>query len=185
MTKIFKQEAGASQHFIDSYSSNCSTPLLLRPREFNPCLVALQSLNLGAKRPSLSCLTIRKEYSSFTIRKRPPAQIIFEEPRVEPLLESPVSKPKSVSVKSGVVKCQMCGKEFQNTKQLGGHMSRAHKGQSQSYKVRMEVRDKRTLLRELHQKAKDRFCEIYGIKFKNCDRSMMQKFKHLKRDMLR
>ena len=56
-------------------------------------------------------------------------------------------------------------------------MSRAHKGQSQSYKVRMEVRDKRTTLRELHQRAKIRFTEIYGVKLKNCDRHYMQKFK--------
>ena len=47
----------------------------------------------------------------------------------------------------------------------------------------MEVRDKRTTLRELHQRAKIRFTEIYGVKLKNCDRHYMQKFKSLKREM--
>ena len=48
----------------------------------------------------------------------------------------------------------MCGKVFETNVQLGGHTSRTHKGQSESYKLKMETRERRAVDREALALAK-------------------------------
>ena len=55
----------------------------------------------------------------------------------------------------GVVRCKLCDKVFKTNVQLGGHTSRAHKGQSSSYSNKIAIRDARTKIRESLAKAKE------------------------------
>ena len=61
----------------------------------------------------------------------------------------------NVQIKKCILfKCSFCNKVFPNGQGLGGHISRLHPNQSEKYKIKQEIRNKRT----------DRRNEIYKIK---------------------
>ena len=47
--------------------------------------------------------------------------------------------------------CKICKKRFQHSSALGGHISKAHPGQSSAYNHKKRVRETRELERELHR----------------------------------
>lgn len=49
--------------------------------------------------------------------------------------------------------CKYCEKKFKICAALGGHISKAHPGQSASYNHKKRVREERQLERELHKRA--------------------------------
>ena len=49
--------------------------------------------------------------------------------------------------------CRFCDKKFKICAALGGHISKAHPGQSESYNHKKRVRAERQLERELHKLA--------------------------------
>ena len=68
------------------------------------------------------------------------------------------SKSKKILKDTSVIHntvCPFCPRTFAKTQGLGGHMSKAHPGMSQSYAEKMETRERRTEARQLLQKAKD------------------------------
>ena len=50
-------------------------------------------------------------------------------------------------------KCKLCKKGFKHSSALGGHISKAHPGQSDSYNHKKRVRETRELERELHRRT--------------------------------
>jgi len=50
-------------------------------------------------------------------------------------------------------KCKFCCKRFQYCSALGGHISKAHPGQSDAYNHKKKVRELRELERDLHTEA--------------------------------
>jgi hypothetical protein len=71
-------------------------------------------------------------------------------------------------------KCKLCDEMFETGQALGGHMSRAHPGQSTDYNRKKTVRERRTFLREIHKKAKQIYESHYGGKI---NRSTLRKIK--------
>ena len=53
--------------------------------------------------------------------------------------------------------CKICDKKFAHSSALGGHISKAHPGQSKAYNHKKFVRETRELERELHKHS----MEIY------------------------
>ena len=51
--------------------------------------------------------------------------------------------------------CPICNKRFKESSALGGHISKAHPGQSTAYNHKKRVRDARELERTLHREAMD------------------------------
>ena len=47
--------------------------------------------------------------------------------------------------------CKLCGKRFQHSSALGGHISKAHPGKSDAYNHKKRVRETRELERDLHR----------------------------------
>jgi hypothetical protein len=47
--------------------------------------------------------------------------------------------------------CKICFKRFLHSSALGGHISKAHPGQSRAYNHKKRVRETRELERELHR----------------------------------
>ena len=47
--------------------------------------------------------------------------------------------------------CKICFKRFEHSSALGGHISKAHPGQSSAYNHKKRVREMRELERELHR----------------------------------
>ena len=48
-------------------------------------------------------------------------------------------------------RCRFCNKSFQFCSALGGHISKAHPGKSDAYNHKKNVREFRSLERELHK----------------------------------
>ena len=63
-----------------------------------------------------------------------------------------MSKPK--------YKCNMCPQVFFKCSALGGHISKAHPGQSTAYTHKKSVRESRELERILHKKAMEKYMQI-------------------------
>lgn len=53
--------------------------------------------------------------------------------------------------------CHFCNANFSTNHALGGHVSKAHSGQSKTYKRKLEVRMKRQTDRDCLKIAKDQF----------------------------
>ena len=51
--------------------------------------------------------------------------------------------------------CQTCGKKFKSFRQLGGHTSKSHPGQSSYYNNMLKVRKERELERQAYKMAKE------------------------------
>ena len=51
-------------------------------------------------------------------------------------------------------KCKYCERTFKKSVSLGGHISKAHNGQSDNYKKKMEIRESRNQDREYLSQAK-------------------------------
>ena len=79
---------------------------------------------------------------------------------IYPLLN--VSKLKKLSN----YQCPFCHKIFEKGQGLGGHMSRHHPKQSEKYKEKMEIREKRTHKRNLLFEIKTKFFELYKKNYK-------------------
>ena len=58
--------------------------------------------------------------------------------------------------------CQLCGKSYPTSTQLGGHCSRSHPGQSKSYAAKLSRRLERAPLRALLKRAQAKFRELTG-----------------------
>jgi hypothetical protein len=56
-----------------------------------------------------------------------------------------------------IFKCEYCDKIFSGYRALGGHKSKSHPNRSESYRRKIEVRNKNTDRRELYNKAKKHF----------------------------
>lgn len=80
---------------------------------------------------------------------------------IYPLLN--VSKLKKLSN----YQCPFCHKNFEKGQGLGGHMSRHHPKQSEKYKEKMEIREKRTHKRNLLFEIKTKFFELYKKNYKD------------------
>ena len=63
--------------------------------------------------------------------------------------------------------CPFCHKNFEKGQGLGGHMSRHHPKQSEKYKEKMEIREKRTHKRNLLFEIKTKFFELYKKNYKD------------------
>lgn len=59
-------------------------------------------------------------------------------------------------------RCTFCGKGFDISAALGGHISKAHAGQSQSYNHKKKVRQERELSRLLHKEVITLYNEKFG-----------------------
>ena len=59
--------------------------------------------------------------------------------------------------KTKVFKCQHCGATYAKAVSLGGHQSKAHPGESNRYRKKIEIRESRTDDRQFLQKAKEWF----------------------------
>ena len=53
--------------------------------------------------------------------------------------------------------CKYCGKGFDVSSALGGHISKAHPGESESYNHKKKVREDRELSRLLHKEAIEQY----------------------------
>ena len=81
-----------------------------------------------------------------------------------------IRKPKScqqprickASVQPIQFHCDACNEDFQTGQALGGHMSRVHPGQSNSYARKIQRREERTFDRELLRLAKIEHAQMYG-----------------------
>ena len=62
--------------------------------------------------------------------------------------------------------CPFCLKCFEKGQGLGGHMSRHHPKQSEKYKEKMEIREKRTHKRYLLMEIKTQFFSLYKKNYK-------------------
>lgn len=58
--------------------------------------------------------------------------------------------------------CVKCNEEFSSGWALGGHASRVHPGESDSYRKKIKRREERVFERMLLAKAKERHAEFYG-----------------------
>ena len=54
-------------------------------------------------------------------------------------------------------KCKFCPIRFRICSALGGHISKAHPGQSKAYNHKKTVRENRELERSLHKEARDQY----------------------------
>ena len=59
-------------------------------------------------------------------------------------------------------KCKICHKRFKHSSALGGHISKAHPGQSSAYNHKKRVREMRELERELHRHTMHLYKENYA-----------------------
>ena len=59
-------------------------------------------------------------------------------------------------------KCKICFKRFKHSSALGGHISKAHPGQSSAYNHKKRVREMRELERELHRHTMQLYKEQYA-----------------------
>ena len=62
-----------------------------------------------------------------------------------------------------IYKCRYCDRCFKKSVSLGGHISKAHNGQSDHYKKKMEIRESRNTDREFLAQAKNVFKEQTGM----------------------
>ena len=62
--------------------------------------------------------------------------------------------PENMVAPVGGIKCSLCGKLLKSKVALGGHTSRAHKGQSINYNKKVAVRARRKADREALAQAK-------------------------------
>jgi hypothetical protein len=74
-----------------------------------------------------------------------------------------ISKPSRKAMKE-VEKfiCVKCGEVFHSGWALGGHASRVHPGESESYRRKIERREERVMERQLLALAKQKHSELYG-----------------------
>jgi hypothetical protein len=80
--------------------------------------------------------------------------------------------------------CVKCNESFSSGWALGGHASRVHPGESDSYKRKIERRDERAFERHLLFLAKQKHSALYG-KDAPLNRVKIRKFKkELKRQLL-
>ena len=59
-----------------------------------------------------------------------------------------------------VYQCRYCPVSFQHREQLGGHVSRLHRGKSESYRRKIEISEERKPLLMLHKAAKAIFAKL-------------------------
>ena len=57
----------------------------------------------------------------------------------------------------------MCERTFEKRVQLGGHTSKMHKGQSESYKIKQKIRAEREEHRNFRKMSKKMFFEQYNF----------------------
>ena len=79
--------------------------------------------------------------------------------------------------KRGSFKCDFCNAVFPSHQGLGGHMSRTHKDQSLKFKKKKEIRENRTLERDMLGEAKKIFCERRSLNFIELMKTKMGKNK--------
>jgi hypothetical protein len=72
--------------------------------------------------------------------------------------------------------CPFCLKTFDKGQKLGGHMSRNHPNQSEKYKEKMTIRNRRTNNRKLLAVIKDKFFKQYNKDIKVLDKREIQIF---------
>lgn len=68
--------------------------------------------------------------------------------------------------KLSTYQCPFCHKCFEKGQGLGGHMSRHHPKQSEKYKEKMQIREKRTHKRFLLMEIKSKFFSLYKKNYK-------------------
>ena len=68
--------------------------------------------------------------------------------------------------KTSTYQCPFCLKCFEKGQGLGGHMSRHHPKQSEKYKEKMQIREKRTHKRYLLMEIKTKFFALYKKNYK-------------------
>ena len=81
---------------------------------------------------------------------------------------SSITKQKTTLFKAKIpssneYKCDFCERVFKNGQALGGHISQSHPKQSNKYKQKIEIRNKRTKRRELLYKARRQLFNAYNI----------------------
>lgn len=65
-------------------------------------------------------------------------------------------------MKKEVFECGKCKEKFNKKQQLGGHMSRAHPGESETYLAKQRKRKERENERYILELARKKFYQKYG-----------------------
>ena len=108
--------------------------------------------------------------SEATSVPKPALRTVRSAPRKATAAKVPAIVRKTISKKSGSpntvglgLKCPFCERVFKRSQALGGHTSKAHNGQSQSYSRKQERREERTVERETLREAKALFAAQTGL----------------------
>ena len=80
------------------------------------------------------------------------------------------------------LKCKKCGMYFKKSVQLGGHLSKAHPGKSESYNKKMAIRKANEQDREFLKQAKEWFTANTGILDLKTYRDRITKIKNILKD---
>ena len=90
--------------------------------------------------------------------------------KTEEQKEEPKAPKKSdTEAQTSMFACHLCGKEYANPRALGGHVSKFHKGQSETYNYKMKIRKEREKIREALSLAK-LFIQKFSLHPKKIDR---------------
>ena len=81
-----------------------------------------------------------------------------------------------------LIKCSICGKGFEKPVQIGGHVSKAHPGMSQSYNKKRVIRKAKEQDREFLKQAKKWFVKNTGMLALKTYRDRITKIKKILKD---
>ena len=77
-----------------------------------------------------------------------------------------IQKLKKIKLNSNnLFKCEFCNKIFKNGQALGGHLSQSHPRQSEKYKMKIMIRNKRKDRRDLIDNCRKFLIEKYGFDY--------------------
>ena len=77
-----------------------------------------------------------------------------------------IQKLKTIKINNNnIFKCDFCNKIFKNGQALGGHLSQSHPRQSEKYKMKIMIRNKRKDRRDLIDNCRKFLIEKYGFDY--------------------
>ncbi|CDW84157.1 UNKNOWN [Stylonychia lemnae] len=115
-----------------------------------------------------------KENSKKTLNSEPNTRVKKKKDKTS--LSSPTSKYRKYQ-------CKFCKKRFRICAALGGHISKAHPGQSSAYNHKKQVREQRELERQLHKDAMnfyfENFNNVQGLENNVLNRNTIKRIKKM------
>lgn len=87
-----------------------------------------------------------------------------------------IEKNKQKNKTQDSYECPFCFKIFNKGQKLGGHMSRNHPRQSEKYKEKLAVRNKRSQKRKLLSVIKEKFFKKYNMDYTKLEKKEIQRF---------